>query len=102
MWPKMSGALRHVLITRCAFVLPINGAKLRVVQSKFTRSLFLFIHGLRIFDMSHAHVLDLFRRKQTELDLLNRAQGRTRVGKDEVRHLGLMEGVTLRAISRCR
>ena len=38
--------------------------------------------------MNHAHAFDLFRREETELNLLNGAQRRLGVGKVNVRHRG--------------
>lgn len=38
-------------------------------------------HGLWVYDMAYTHPLDLFGRQKTELNLLDRAQGRTRVLK---------------------
>lgn len=46
----------------------------------------LFYHRLRVFYMYYTHILDFFRRKQTKLHLLNRAQRRAGILKVEVRH----------------
>lgn len=49
--------------------------------------------------MNHTHALDLLRRKKTELDLLDGAQGRLGEGEEDVRHVGdggLMDGVQIR------
>ena len=43
-------------------------------------------HCLWIFNVDHTHPFDLLRRKETKLDLLNRAQRRLGVGKVNVRH----------------
>lgn len=46
----------------------------------------LFVHGLWILDVAYTHVLDLFRREESELDLLHRLERRQRL--DEARHDG--------------
>lgn len=43
-------------------------------------------HRLWVFHMSHAHPLDLLRGEETKLDLLDCAQRRLRVRKEDVRH----------------
>jgi hypothetical protein len=45
-------------------------------------------HCLRIFDMDHTQAFNLFRRQETKLNLLNRAQRRLGVGEVNVRHGG--------------
>lgn len=84
---EMARALRHVLCARLALELSINGSKSRVVQALFAGLCTGLIHGLRIFDVGDAHILDLFRCQNTELDLLDSLEGRTRVREVEVRHL---------------
>lgn len=43
-------------------------------------------HSLGILDVSYAEVLNLLRREQTKLDLLDRAQRRAGVLEVEIRH----------------
>lgn len=45
-------------------------------------------HCLWVFDMDTTHPFDLFRREETKLDFLNRAQWRLRVWEVNVRHDG--------------
>jgi hypothetical protein len=42
--------------------------------------------SLGILNMTNAHILDLLRRQQPELDFFNCAERRARIGKVEVRH----------------
>jgi len=84
---KVTRALRHVLAARLAFELPIYGAEQRVVETAITRLHSALVHRLGVEDVGHTHILDLLRRQETELNLLDRLQRRTRVREIEVRHL---------------
>lgn len=85
---KVARAFRHVLSASLALELAINRSKQRIVQAAVTRLGSRLVHCLRVDDMSHTHVLDLFRRQETKLDLLDRLERRTRVRKVKVRHAG--------------
>ena len=84
---EMTRAFRHGLGAGFAPVLSVNGAEERVVQSTVTRLHARLVHGLWGDDVAHAHVLDLFRRQNAELYLLNSLERRARVGEVDVRHL---------------
>lgn len=98
---KMSRTLRHIFITGGALNCSVDRAESRISKTHVSRALVLFIHCFWVFYLCHAHVLDLFRGQKPELDLLNRAQRRTRILEVEVRHVddstGLMEVTTLKA-----
>ena len=66
---------------KSGFVLQIQSVKMRMLTSRFF--LFFSYHSLWIFDMTHAHALDLLGRQETELDLLDGAQRRTRVLEEQ-------------------
>lgn len=83
---KMARAFRHVLSARLALELAIDRAESRVVEAELARLRLFCVHCLRVLDVSHAHALDFVGRQETELDLLDRLDGRTRVRKVEVRH----------------
>jgi hypothetical protein len=78
---KMSGTFGHVLTARRALVGAINATQFWVVQALFTWPLALLVHRLWVLDVANTHVLRLFWRKETELNLLHRLQRRLRVGK---------------------
>lgn len=84
--PEVARTLDHALAASSAFVRTIDRAKLGIVQTLFTWPLPLLVHGLRILDVAYAHVLRLFRREESELNLLDRLERRRRVRKCEVRH----------------
>jgi hypothetical protein len=88
---KVTWALVHALLAGCTLELAIDGAKTRIVETIDSRLLTRLVHGFRIHDMSHTHILDFLWREETELDLLHRLEGRIRVRKGEVRHVGGLE-----------
>ena len=57
-----------------------------MLEEKFFKTIMTY-HGLRIFYMTDAHVLDLLWREEPKLDLLDRPERRTRISKVEVGHL---------------
>lgn len=84
---KMTRALRHVLSTGFALELPVDRAQSGIVETFLAWLGPSLVHGLRILDVRHTHVLDLLRRQDTKLDLLDRLERRTRVREVQVRHL---------------
>lgn len=78
---KVSRTLGHVLAAGCASVRAVDAAQLGVIQSSFARPLALLIHSLWVLDVANTHVLSLFRREETELNLLHRLERRLRVGE---------------------
>ena len=64
---KVTGTLKHLFTASTT-------SELGVVQALFAWALPLFVHGLWIFNVTHAHVLDLFRREETKLHLLDGLQ----------------------------
>lgn len=84
---KMTGALGHVLGAGLALELTVDGAKTRIVEAELAGLSLLCIHRLGVLNVSNTHALDLVRRQDSELDLLDRLDGRTRVREIQVRHL---------------
>lgn len=84
---EMTRAFGHIFGTRLALELAVDGAEAGIVQAELAWLCLLGVHRLRILDMRDAHRLDLLRRQESELDLLDRLDRRIRVGKVEVRHL---------------
>lgn len=76
---EMSGTLSHVLAARRTSVGTIDTAELGVVETLLAWPLALLIHGLWVLDVANTHVLGLFRREESKLDLLHRLQRRLRV-----------------------
>ncbi len=76
---EMARTLRHILGASLALELPIDGTEKRVVQTTVARLGSRLIHSLRINNVGDTHVLDLLRREESKLDLLNRLERRTRV-----------------------
>ena len=72
--PEMARTLCHALLAGRTPVSAVDGAQLGVVQPFLARSLPLLVHRLRVLDVADAHVLDLLRREEAELDLLHRLQ----------------------------
>lgn len=100
---KMTRTLLHVLTARGAVHATVNRAELGVVQAAFARPLLLLIlrsrvshtqitkythayHGLRVDDVSNAHVLNLIWRHESKLDFLDALERRARRRKVKVRH----------------
>lgn len=73
--PKMSRALLLTLATGSTSQVTIDSAEFGVEQAALPRPMSLFIHGLGILHVHHAHPLDLIRREESELDLLYGLEG---------------------------
>lgn len=71
---KVTGTLEHLFTASTTSDRTVDGAELGVVQALFAWALPLFVHRLWIFNVTHAHVLDLFRREETKLHLLDGLQ----------------------------
>jgi len=84
---KMTGAFRHVLGACFALVLAVNGTEERVIETAITRFRSSLVHGLGVNDVAHTHGLDLLRRQESELNLLDNPEGRMGMRKVQVRHL---------------
>jgi len=82
----MAWAFRHVLCASLALELTIDRAEKRIVETAVAGLRSGLVHCLRIHDVSHAHGLDFLGRQETELNLLNRAERRTRVRENKIRH----------------
>lgn len=76
---EMTRTFRHVLRACLALELAINGTKARVVETIFAGLCLLCVHRLGVLDVRNAQALDLIRRHDTKLDLLDRLHRRTRV-----------------------
>lgn len=85
---KVTGTLEHGFSAGTAHDRAVDGSQLWVVESLFAWFVPLLIHRLWIFDVADTHVLDFFRREETELDLLNRLQ----------RSAGIREGMHRRHV----
>ena len=83
---EMAGTFRHVLCTCLALELSIDRTESGIVEAFFARFCARFVHRLGVFDVGDAHILDLIRREDAELDLLDDLQRRTGVREVEVRH----------------
>lgn len=76
---EMAWTLSHRLGACFAPELSIDGSEKGIVQSSVARLDAQLVHGLRVDDVAHAHVLDLFRSQDAKLDLLYRLYRRARV-----------------------
>jgi hypothetical protein len=109
---KVTGTLGHVLFTSTALEVAVDCAKMRIVRTFLARSEALlipgthtvrnssskadgcfssfidYIHRLRIFDIDYGEALILCGREEAELNFLDGAQRRARVGEIEARHDG--------------
>ena len=83
---KVTRTLGHILIAGSTLELAIDGTQARVVQSSVSRLQLALVHRLRVQDVSDAHILDLLRRQESKLDLLDCAQRRIAVREVEVGH----------------
>ena len=79
--PEMARTLLLAFAAGSAHLATIDGAEFGVVQALLARPVALLVHRLGIFDMAHAHALDLIGRKETELNLLHRLERRRGVRK---------------------
>lgn len=84
---EMTRAFGHVFRACLALELAIDGPQAGVVEAVLARLCLFGIHSLGILDVRDAQGLDLVRGHDSELDLLDRLDGRTRVRKRKVRHL---------------
>lgn len=73
---KVPRAFGHVLSARLALELAIDGAESRIIQAKFAGLCLLGVHRLGVLDVRDTHRLDLLRRQESELDLLDRLDRR--------------------------
>lgn len=76
---EMTRTLGHVLSASLALELAVDGAKAGIVEAVLAGLCLLCVHRLRVLDVRHAQALDLIRRHDPKLDLLDRLDGRARV-----------------------
>lgn len=84
---KMTGTFGHVLLTCRALELTVNRAETGIVKTSCARSGSRLVHGLGVEDVSNTHILDLFGREETELNLLHRLERRIGMRKVKIRHV---------------
>ena len=83
---KMAWAFCHVFRAGLALELAVDRAKKGIVETTIARLRPTLVHSLGIDDMTNAHALDFLGGQETELDLPDRPDRRTRVREDKVRH----------------
>lgn len=59
--PEVARAFRHVLVASSTLELTVDGSQSRVIQTLFSRLQLALVHRLGVQDVSHTHILDLFR-----------------------------------------
>ena len=102
--PKVARTIFRHLITCRAHCAAINTSQLRVVQTLLAWPVARLVHGLRIFNMTDRHVLDLLGGEETELNLLDLLERRGGEGErvvptDGCLHLGWCEAFASRNYS---
>jgi hypothetical protein len=83
---KVTWTLGHVFRAGFALELTVDRAKKGIVETTIARLRPTLIHGLWIDNVAYAHALDFLGGQETELDFLDRADRRTRVREDKIRH----------------
>jgi hypothetical protein len=76
--------------------LSVDGTKARIVQPTISGLQPTLIHRLGVQNVANTHILNLFRRKQPKLYLLDRAQRRIRLREVKIRHFDGMLFVTIK------
>lgn len=84
--PKVARTFAHSLCTGLASKLTIDRSEEGVVKTTIAWFRFVVLHCLGVKDMANTHVLNLLRRHQAELDLLDGFERSARVGEVKIRH----------------
>jgi hypothetical protein len=83
----MARTFRHILEACGTLELSVNGAEAWVIQTILARFGARLVHRFGVHDMRNTHILDLFGREKTKLDLLYRLERRIGMREMKIRHI---------------